>query len=264
MTRLLPLVLAFLIALTACGDGDEPPPAGVLDGDITVFAAASLTDAFTAAAEAFEAAHPGVDVALNFASSSALATQINEGAPADVFAAADQNQMQVVIDAAAAAGSEVFATNLPVVIVPHGSGLVTSFAGLAEDRVLVVLAAEDVPIGRYSREILENASNTSALGPNFAERVLENLVSNEPNVRAVLTRVQLGEADAGIVYATDAAAESGEVDVIEIPDEFNVVATYPITVLEDASNPEVARAFVDFILSADGQAILLSFGFQAP
>lgn len=255
------LAVAFAFAAIGCGDDDDDDGGEAISGDITVFAASSLTEAFEAIGEAFVAENPDAGVQFNFAASSALATQINEGAPADVFASADQNQMAVVTDAGGVEESSVFATNVPVVAVPTGSDAVSEFADLATPGLRLVLAAEDVPIGRYSREILANASTEEGLGITFSDDVLANLVSEEANVRAALSKVQLDEADAGIVYTTDLGAAEGEVKGIEIPEEYNVIATYPIAALTESGNSDVAAAFVAFVLSDEGQAILAEFGF---
>lgn len=261
-------VLAFaLVFIAACGgNANEPastPPGSTaaIEGEITVFAAASLTDAFTKVGEAFEAEHD-VDVAFNFGSSSALATQINEGAPADLFASADGAQMRIVADAGNAGTQTIFATNLPVVIVPADGSPIASFEDLAASGYNLVLAGPDVPIGRYTREILTAASAASGgISADFANRVLANLKSNEANVRAVLTKVQLGEAEAGFVYSTDAAVGGEDVKSIEIPAEYNIIAEYPIATVSDSENPDAAEAFVAFVLSEPGQDILRSFGF---
>lgn len=273
------LAAAFLGA--SCGDDERGPaeaptsvsretasPSAAVDpeikGNITVFAAASLADAFTAAGEGFEAANERVSVTFNFAGSSALATQINEGAPADVFASADTAQLRAVAEEDGVDAQATFATNLPVVVVPAGSDTIRTFGDLAHSGYSLVLAGEDVPIGRYARQILANASVAGGLGAGFSASVLANLRSNETNVRAVLAKVQLGEADAGFVYRTDAASVADEVDVIEIPPEFNVVAQYPIATLTGSGNPDAAAGFVQFILSDEGQAILAEFGFGPP
>ncbi len=264
------LLLAPLAAglVVACGGYDDEDPdvaASSLEGDIVVFAASSLTDAFTEAGAAFEAANPRTNVTFNFAASSALATQINEGAPADVFASADNEQMAVVTEAGNAVAPGPFAANRPVVVVPAGSDRVRTFADLAHPGLKVVLAAPDVPIGRYSREILSKASAANGgVSSSFSDDVLANLQSNETNVRAVLTKVQLGEADAGIVYATDIRAAAEDVVAIEIPEQYNVIAEYPIALVDESEQPDVAEAFIGFILSAEGQSIMRRFGFGAP
>lgn len=270
----LALVAALSMVMLACGGDDEADPsptataaspaatATPLEGSLTVFAASSLTEAFGEIGEAFTTANPGVEVEFNFAASSALATQINERAPADVFASADGAQMRVVTDAGNGAGEPIiFATNRPVLIVPVGNTTVTSFAGLAEPGIALVLAAPNVPIGRYAREILTKASAAGGISADFSDKVLANLRSEEANVRAVLTKVQLGEADAGVVYETDATVGGSEVKVIEIPDNCNVVAQYPIVALTESGNADAAAAFVEFVLSDEGQDILSGFGF---
>ncbi|MCC7089973.1 MAG: molybdate ABC transporter substrate-binding protein [Dehalococcoidia bacterium] len=278
-------VLGGGLAQACGGEDDSPPPTATsgastpatamastptpglvpLRGEVVVFAASSLIDAFKAGAEVFETRHPGVKVTFNFASSSALATQINEGAPAGVFASADLAQMKNVIDKGAAAESTTFATNVPVLVTPAKGSAVTSFEDLAKPGVRLVLAGPEVPIGRYSRQVLDNASAAaSGPGPDFGKRVLDNLKSNEANVRGVLTKVQLGEADAGIVYTTDAAIAGSDVKVIEIPLAWNVTAEYPIAILKDRPNAAAAEAWVEFLLSPDGQAVLREFGFGSP
>ena len=259
-------LVAGALAAASCGGSEAPAPAGDdVRGEISVFAAASLTDAFKEAAKAFESQHPGAHVTFNFASSSALATQINEGAPAELFASADQPQMKVVADSGNLAGNALtFATNRPVVIVPKRGSPVSSFADLAKQDVRLVLAGPEVPIGKYAREIFANASKAGGVAPDFEDKALANLKSNEANVRAVLAKVQLGEADAGVVYATDAAIAANDVTVIEVPAVFNVVAQYPIAALKQAKNAPGARAWVAFVTSAEGQAILAKYGFGRP
>ncbi|HET8985149.1 MAG TPA: molybdate ABC transporter substrate-binding protein [Trueperaceae bacterium] len=225
---------------------------------LTVFAASSLTESFQEIAQLFEEQNPGVDVALNFAGSSTLSLQIIEGAPADVFASADQVQMQRVADAELVTGdSALFATNRLVVIAPSGSTL-SSFAELAGVGVALVMAGPEVPVGRYAREAI--ASYDAAEGGGFAAAVLANVVSEEQNVRLVATKVDLGEADAGIVYSTDAAAFPGLV-VVDVPAPHSPLASYEVASLTDAPQPELAAAFVALVLSPDGKAILAARGF---
>lgn len=252
------VVVASFPALIACGGGDS-------QSEVRVFAASSLTDAFTDLGQAFEKAHAGSRVTFNFGASSALATQINEGAPADVFASADEAQMKVVTGRANAADSRVFATNVPVLVLPSRGGPVSSFPDLAKPGVKLVLAAPGIPIGRYSRDILKNASTSpDGISADFSESALANLKSNEPNVRGVLAKVQLGEADAGIVYQTDLAAAAGDVTAIAIPENFNVAARYPIAIVSRSDKRDLASAFVAFVLSPAGQSILHAKGFGAP
>lgn len=225
---------------------------------VTVFAASSLTESFLAIAEIFEAQNPGSEVILNFAGSSTLSLQVIEGAPADVFASADLFQMQRVAQAGLLdEDSEVFATNHLVVIAPRGSAL-TSFADLARDGVAVVVAGPEVPVGRYAREAI--ASYDAVAGGGFGAALLANVVSEEQNARLVAAKVDLGEADAGIVYATDAAAFPGLV-VMDVPAVHSPLATYLIAVLREAPQPDLARAFVDLVLSPAGRAVAAAHGF---
>lgn len=264
------LMAASAVFSVACGSDDNggseetPDGPGAVSGEISVFAASSLTDAFMEEAAAFEAANPGTKVTMRFGASSALAVQINEGAPADVYASADLAQMKVVTDAGSVAESKIFAKNTPVVVAPRDDEKVSVFADLAKPGVRLVLAASEVPIGRYSREILAKASAEGGVSRDFSEKVLANLKSDEANVRAVLTKVQLGEADAGIVYRTDVPAAGGEVEVVEIPDAYNVVASYPIAAVKSARNAPGAAAFVAFVMSKAGQDILAKHEFVGP
>ena len=228
--------------------------------ELSVFAASSLTEAFEELATAFEAQNEGVDVLLSFDGSSTLATQISQGAPADVFASADEQQMQNVVDEGLTASEpQLFTRNRLVVVTPADGG-VTELEGLAEPGLALVLADAEVPVGNYAREALEKMNG--AFGADFSERVLANLVSEESNVRQVSLRVELGEADAAIVYATDAAVAAG-INILEIPDALNVVGTYPVAALSESAQPELAQAFVDLVLSAEGQRILTGRGFGA-
>lgn len=215
-------------------------------------AAASLTDAFTQMATAFEAVHPGVDVVLNFAGSSTLREQIIEGAPVDVFASADMSDMEkVVVAGDVAARPKVFARNLLEIAVPPGNpGEVTGLADFARSDLLIGLCAQGVPCGDLGRQALDKAGVTPSVD------------SNEPDVRALLTKIELGELDAGIVYVTDVA--SADVQGIEIPASDNVVADYPIAAMSSASDGEAANAFVEFVLSGKGQEILIDYGFTTP
>jgi molybdate transport system substrate-binding protein len=232
--------------------------------ELTVFAAASLTEAFTEAARAFEAAHPGLAVAFNFAGSQALRTQIEEGAVADVFASASWIEIEPLIASGhvGPTDSQAFAGNRLVVILPRGNPAgIENLEDLARPGLKLVLAAEQVPVGRYSREALANLGES--LGPSYAESVLANVVSNEDNVRQVVAKVSLGEADAGIVYATDATVDPN-LATLAIEDPYNVIASYPMAALRGATHPELAEQFVAFVLSQEGQAILAGYGFLPP
>lgn len=256
--------LCLLLALmAACGQAQQESAQATDAMTLTVFAAASLTDAFGEIGDLFEAANPGVTVSFNFAGSNQLATQIGEGAPADVFASANAAQMDAAvesgrIDADAAA---VFATNRLVVVYPADNPAgIAALADLADPDTLIVLAAEQVPAGRYSLEFLDLASADPAFGASFKEAVLGNVVSYEENVRSVLNKVALGEADAGIVYASDLMGVEG-VGSLEIPDALNVLAEYPIAPLNDSVHATAAADFIALVLSNEGQAILAGYGF---
>jgi molybdate transport system substrate-binding protein len=256
-------VLAGLLALAAaCGPAPAAPAA---EAALTVFAAASLTEAFTAIAADFQAEHPGVTITFNFAGSNQLAEQINQGAPADVFASANSAQMAAAVEGGriAPGAPQTFARNRLVVILPAGnSGGLAALRDLARPGLRLVLAAQAVPVGQYSLDFLDKAGRDAAYGAAFKEAVLANVVSYEENVRAVLTKVALGEADAGIVYTSDVTGEAAaQVDRLDIPDELNTLAAYPIAPLADSARPEAAQAFVEFVLSASGQEILAEHGF---
>ena len=247
------------LVFAACGDDPGPaaagPPAGnsTPDGDITVFAAASLTDAFTELGTAFEAEYPDASVEFNFGASSALREQILAGAPADAFASANTSNMDEVVDLGAASDPEGFVTNQLEIAVPAGNEAgVTGLDHFANPDLLIGLCAEDVPCGEFGREALANAGVTPSID------------TNEPDVRSLLTKVEAGDLDAGIVYVTDVMAAGDTVEGVEIPAEENVVATYRIAALTDAANPGAADAFVEFVLSDEGQEILQSYGFGGP
>lgn len=256
--RTLLLLVPAVVAVLSCGDdgtpvvdGDGDPSA--LSGTIRVFAAASLTDAFTEIGHAFETLHPGVSVEFSFAGSSSLREQILQGAPADVYASANEANMTRVVEAREIGSSRVFASNRLQIVVPSGNPAgVTGLADFADPELLIGLCAEGVPCGDFGRRALEAAGVIAA--PD----------TNEPDVRALLTKIEAGELDAGIVYVTDVAAAGDGVEGIAVPDEFDVVARYPIGTVASTDNPDVASAFVDFVLGAESGAILQSYGFGPP
>ncbi len=227
---------------------------------LTVFAASSLRDAFQDLGRSFEQQHPGTSLSFNFAGSQELRTQVEHGARADVLASADPRTLRALADAGLALQPQVFARNEPVIVVPAGNPAgIHSLADLPRARRLVV-GAPEVPIGEYTVRILEAASRR--YGPAFGAAVEARVASRELNVRQVLAKVALGEADAAIVYRTDALASRGAAEVISIPPQLNVVAEYPIAVLRGAPRPGLARAFVELVLSSAGQAVLARHGFQ--
>jgi molybdate transport system substrate-binding protein len=238
-------------------------PAAAAQQSLTVFAAASLTDAFTAVGQRFEQEHAGVTVKFNFAGSQALATQMEQGASADVFASADQRWMQYAAQHNLLGGpARVFARNRLVVITPRANpGYVDKLQDLARPGLKLVLAATQVPVGNYSREALRRLSAAPGFSADFGGRVLANLVSEEENVKGVVAKVQLGEADAGIVYATDiTTAIHSQLRVLEIPQSSNPIAEYPVAPTAGGKR-ELAAAFIETLLSPSGQALLAARGF---
>ncbi len=253
------VVTALLLA--GCGgapDAATPSPeadaAGGPTGDLTVFAAASLTESFTSLGESFEQANPGVTVAFNFAGSSALATQINEGAPADLFAAASPSTMQTVVDAGSAAGErEIFATNTLQIAVPPGNPAgITGLADFANADLTIALCAVEVPCGSAAEEAF------AAAGVRPAPDTLEQ------DVKAALSKVVLGEVDAALVYRTDVVAAGDGVEGVEFPESADAVNDYPISVLTEAPNSEAAQAFLNYVRSDEGQQVLSDAGFGSP
>src|SRR5262249_13597434 len=237
-----------------------------IQGQLTIFTAASLTEAFKEMGANIEQANPGTKVIFNFAGSPTLRTQLAQGARADAFASADEPNMQgAQHEGTIDSEPRLFVRNRLVVIIPAANpAQVMRLHDLAKPGVKLVLTNKEVPVGNYSRQALAKMSQDAAFGPEFATRVLANLVSEESNVKQVVAKVQLGEADAGIVYSSDVTlAVCGAVQVLAIPDPFNVIASYPIAVVREASNPVGVRAFIDYVLSPAGQAILTKHGFLA-
>ncbi len=263
--------IVFITALGGCGGSggasEETGGGGRVEGDeITIFAAASLTDAFEELGEDFEEENPGSEVNFNFTSSSTLATQIQQGAPADVFASADEAQMENVKEGGLLSGEpEVFVENREVVVVPNENPAgIEEFGDLSEPGVRLVLALDEVPAAEYAEEILSNAAEDPEYGPGFERAVLDNVVSREEDVRAAVNRVVIGDADATFGYASDVTPSVREdVEVVEVPEDLQVVPTYPIAALEGSEEPEMARAWVDLVLSEDGQRVLEEWGFEA-
>jgi molybdate transport system substrate-binding protein len=231
---------------------------------LSIFAASSLSDAFEAIATEFQAQNPDVEILFNFASSADLATQLAEGAPADVFASANNSQMNNARDAGRIAGNpRTFVKNRLVLIVPADNPAnITSLQDLDNEGVQVILAAEGVPVRDYTNTMLERLASDPAYGEAYRTAVLANVVSEEENVRQVAAKIALGEADAGIVYVSDVTPDiSDSVMAITIPDTLNTIASYPIAITNDSAQAELAQAFVDFVLSDAGQDILVSWNF---
>ena len=226
-----------------------------------VFAAASLTESFREIGAALEKAHPGDTVEFSFGGSQILRTQIAQGAPADVFASADLPQLAPLRRAGIVGPYRIFAHNRLVVVVPASRPKVRRLQDLARPGIRVVVAGPTVPVGRYTTQVLAKMSASGLYGDDFAARVAANTVSQEIDVRAVLAKVGLGEADAGFVYLTDAAAAPGKVRTLPIPTRLNIVASYPIAVVARSPSRALAEQFVNAVLSAAGQAALKRHGF---
>jgi molybdate transport system substrate-binding protein len=251
--RLTAVLAVAALALAACGGGDDSGggSSAASASEIKVFAAASLTAAFTKLGDDFSAANGGTKVTFNFAGSQALATQIQQAAPADVFASADIPNMGKVKDLVNT--PQNFASNLLAIVVEKGNPKdVKGLEDLASPDLKVVLAAEEVPAGKYARQLLDQAG------------VSVTPVSQEDNVKAVVTKVSLGEADAGIVYVTDVSAGGDKVEGVDIPEDQNVVATYPIATVKASKAQDKTQALMDLVLSAEGQQVLKEFGFLPP
>lgn len=241
-------------------------PAALPAATLQVFAAASLSESFTELGRRFEAAHPGHRVRLQFAGSQQLAMQLEQGARADVLATADTHWMDRVQAAGDLASEPVrFARNQLAIVVPRSRpSRIRSWRDLAAPRLALVLAAPEVPVGGYSRTMLARMAALASAPPGFAAAVRRNTVSEEENVKAILGKVMLGEADAGIVYRSDVTeAARRRVRAIAIPDSLDVTASYPIAALARGSEPALARAFIAFVLSAEGQAVLRRHGLMS-
>jgi molybdate transport system substrate-binding protein len=256
MKRLVVLLTMVLAACssttTSSGSADAAPE----PTDLTVFAASSLTTAFTQMGSDFEAADPGVHVTFNFGSSTDLATQIGSEGTADVFASASGTAMDTVEKDPGVEDRQDFATNQLVIITPSDDPAgISSLDDLAKPGVQLVLGAEGVPVGDYARQMLDAAGMTKAVMP--------NVVSNEPDDASVVAKVQSGEADAGIVYTSDVATNS-DVRAVTIPESQNVIATYPIAAVTGAPEADMATAFVAYVVGSDGQATLADDGFGPP
>lgn len=269
--------LALAVALLACSAtaaslqstvARRPTPtpaasAAALRGELTVFAAASLAATFEELGAILEAENPELDVSLSFAGSSALRVQLAQGARADVFAAADDITMRrAQADGTVAPEARVFARNHLVIVTPAANPAeIVSPVDLARPGVKLVIAREDVPVGGYAREALARLDGSGTYGPRFAERALANVVSEEANVKQIVAKVQLGEADAGVVYSSDVTPKvRPRLHVVEIPAPLNVVARYPVALTERPGNEVAAAAFVDLLLSSRGQEVLRRHG----
>ena len=259
LNRLMAIAAAIAISsiILACGGGSSATPTAgtttqtttapaivsaptLAPGTLTVYAASSLTDAFKEIGTAFDAAHPGITTEFNFAGSPTLRTQLEQGAKADVLAVADEPNMQTALDKQIVGDTgSVFVKNRLAIIVPKSNPAnLSSPTDLAKPGLKLVVAAADVPVGTYARNSIDKMAADASFGAGFSQKVLANVVSEEPNVKAVVAKVQLGEADAGIVYSTDVTpGVAGDITKIEIPDAYNVIASYPMAVTTGAAHP---------------------------
>jgi molybdate transport system substrate-binding protein len=277
------LLAGLIVALGACSNAGAPstasaapsvgptsapspsaaPPAEAVE--LTIFGAASLKSALEKTQAAYEAANAGTTLTLSTDSSSALETQIEQGAPADVFLSADTTNPKKLVDAGLADGAAVtFAGNKLTIIVPTANpAAITTPADLVKPGVRIIAAGDEVPITKYARQLVDNLAQESGYPADFAAMYAANVASKEDNVKAVVAKVELGEGDAGIVYVTDAKA-STKVTTVDVPDTANVPATYAGVVVKASRNAAAARAFLDWFAGPDGQAILSTFGFLPP
>ena len=271
------------LLLTACGSSSAPttpspslsPAASVsaaaakpsgasalpaLQGTLTIFAAASLTEAFNQMKSDIEAANPGAKVILNYAGSQVLRTQIAQGAKADLFASADMANMDGATSDGSIDGQPiVFVHNKLAVVAPAANTKVNVLQDLAKPGTKIVIEQPSVPAGNYSRQAFLKMSKDAAFGADFSDKVLANVVSQETDVKSVLSRIQLGEADAGLLYVSDiATAQAGTVKSVAIPDQFNVIADYPIALVKNAPNAAAAKAFLTYLTSAQGGQVILA------
>jgi molybdate transport system substrate-binding protein len=252
------------LLLAACGGSSTSSGTPTASPSVTlnVFAAASLTASFNEIASTYHQMHPNITIKPVYNGSQILEQQIASGAPADIFASADTTNMQKASQAGLVGASQIFVKNRLVVIIPlNNPGKIMSLKDLARKGVKIDLEAPTVPAGKYSRQALMNLSKSPQYGANYGTTVLANVVSQEDNVKAVVQKVQLGEADAGFVYVTDAFSASGKVTVIDIPDPYNVIAQYPIAVTKSSPHVSDAQTFVAFVLSPAGQAIMKKYQF---
>jgi molybdate transport system substrate-binding protein len=275
--RSVALVAVLTAVVAACSSGARVSPAstsapssapggaGGASGELQVYAASSLKAALAKAGDAWHAANPGSTLTISTDSSSALETKIEQGAPADVFLSADTVNPKKLVDAGLASGAAVpFAGNRLVLIVPKGNPAgIQSPKELARPGLKIIAAGDTVPITTYATQLVANLAMEPGYPPDFATAYAANVASQEDNVSGIVSKVELGEGDAGLVYVTDARA-SGKVDTIDLPGSANVPAAYAGVVVKATRNPEGAKAFLDWLAGPDGQAILASFGFLPP
>ncbi|GCE26295.1 molybdenum ABC transporter substrate-binding protein [Dictyobacter alpinus] len=265
------LLLVLLIIVSACGESAPAPSSNAPSSpkatpaqvSLKIFAASSLTESFNSLKTSYHNAHPNVDITYNFNGSQALVQQLTNGANADIFASADQTNMQKAAKADVVGESKVFAKNKLVIILPKSNpGHITSLKDLSKSGIKLVVGAPAVPIGKYGLQVLDKMGTSPEYGTNYERSVKANIVSQEQNVKAVVQKVQLGEADAGIVYQTDVtAAVENKLTTLTIPDQFNVIASYPIAITKNSAQATEAQNFLTYLLSPEGQATLAKYHF---
>ena len=255
------LLVSVLAGLTSCGGGSASGEQ--MGGTLTILAASSLTDAFSELAKTFEKQNPGTEVRTSFGASSEMLAQIQQGAPADVFASAAEEEMDTAVKQRLVSGKpQVFVKNREVVMVPKANPAnIRSFRDVATPGTRLVLAEDAVPAADYAMEILDNADEEYGAG--FKKEVLSNVVSREADVRASVNRVAVGDADATFGYASDYTPDiREEVEIVPVPPDLNILATYPIAALADANSPTLAKKWVDLVTSEEGQRVLKQWGFE--
>jgi molybdate transport system substrate-binding protein len=267
LSRLKFITILVVILGAACGElSDTNSVKNLRKQELTIYAAASLAEAFTRLGEVFESSHPNVEVVISFAGSQQIAQQLSQGARGDLFASANAKQMENVISAGrvmSGADQEFIQNQLMVILPGDNPGIIAGVRDLIKPGLRLILADKSTPVGLYSQKMLERANQQIGFGEDYKEKVLGNVVSYEENVRAVLTKITLGEADAGIVYVSDAAGAQGEdIRMIPIPEEINVTASYYIAPLRDSSEKDLGLDFIALVLSPEGQDILNGYGFM--
>ena len=274
-SKLIALLLMIVLFTSACAPQATPvapaatavPTTAAVPASgqtLTVLAAASLTDSFKEMGKLFESKNPGVTVTFSFAGSQQLAQQLDQGVPADVFASASKKYMDAAVTSKRVnqPDAQNFVKNILAVIFPKANPAgITKLQDLAKPGLKLVLEDKSVPAGQYSLDFLDKAVKDSTFDPTFKDTVLKNVVSYETDVKAVVSKVSLGEADAGIVYVTDYNVAADKLGKLAIPDSLNTIATYPIAPIADSKNPDLAKAFVALVMSPDGQAIMAKYGF---
>lgn len=266
------LIIACLgLLLSSCSGAAapaaSPPTAGGAGKEMTIFAAASLTDSFNEIGTAFTSRTNGTKVTFNYGGSNTLRAQLEQGARADVFASANETEMNNLVKGGLVTVTpSIFATNWLVVITPKSNpGKITKLRDLANPGLKIVAAGPTVPVGGYMLQMLDKMNADASFGAGFKDKFMKNVVSQETDVKQVVAKIQLGEGDAGVVYSTDVTPKvAPEVQILDVPDAFNVIAQYPIAVMKDAREKGLGQAFVDYVIGPDGQAVMKKYNFLPP